>query len=157
MNSTIMTCTLVRDPDYREFSNGGSVCNLRVVDNRKYTSRDGQQKEEALFMDVRVFSRLAVTVRQFLSKGSKILVVGSLVSDEYTGKDGQKHTAIFISAKQIEFLSGPAQQTAPRHERATGPVSEEYNPRNATATAAPDETGNAAGGETWTPREDMPF
>ena len=156
MNTTIMTCTLVRDPDYREFPSGGSVCTLRVVDNRKYTSKDGKQKEEALFMDVRAFSRLAVTARQFLSKGSKILVVGQLVSDEYTGKDGQKHTAIFISAKQIEFLSAPAQQTAPRHDRPTGPTSgeggpvpEAFNPRNAAADTQPPKD--------WTPDADMPF
>ena len=115
MNTIIITGNLVREPDYREFPNGGGVCSLRIADSRKYTGKDGQQHEETLFIDVRAFQRLAKTCRQFLSKGSKIAVTGQLKSDEYTAKDGQKRMVLYIAAGQIDFLSAPPEQRAPRY------------------------------------------
>lgn len=137
MNSTIMTCTLVREPDYREFPSGGSVCNLRVVDNRKFTGKDGQQKEEPLFIDIKTFKGTATKCRQFLSKGSKIAVVGRLALQTWQTKDGQKREKIVLNADTVEFLSTP-EQTAPRHERPApqrtaashgGGVSDDFDPR----------------------------
>ena len=134
MNTMLITGNLVREPDYREFSTGGGFCSLRIADSTKYVGRGGEAKEETLFIDVRAFNKLATTCRQFLSKGSKVLVSGTLKSEEYTTRDGQKRTSLFISAKQIEFLSAPPEERAPRRDAVpddpgpTVPVDRRYAP-----------------------------
>ena len=140
MNSIFQTGNLVRDPDYREFQNGNGVCTLRLADNKRFTGKDGKTHEETLFIDVKAYKGLATTCRQFLSKGSKILVVGELKQDEYTGKDGQKRTTLYISANKIEFLSVPAEERAPRHSHASVP--DEYDPRRRDNSALPERGDN---------------
>lgn len=128
MNTIMMTGNLVRDPDYREFQNGGGVCTMRVADSRRFTGKDGQKREETLFIDVKAFAKLAMTCRQFLSKGSKVLICGQLKSDEYTTKDGQKRTSIYIAAEKLDFLSAPPEERAPRNSRSAPPVSHDFDP-----------------------------
>ena len=128
MNTIMITGNLVRDPDYREFPNGGGVCTLRVADSRRFTGKDGQKREETLFIDVKAFAKLAMTCRQFLSKGSKVLICGQLKSDEYTTKDGQKRTSIYIEAEKLDFLSAPPEERAPRTNRSAPPVSHDFDP-----------------------------
>lgn len=151
MNTTIITGNLVKEPDYREFQNGGAVCALRIADSKKFTGKDGQTREETLFIDIRAYSRLATTCRQFLSKGSKVLVVGQLKQDEYTTKDGQKRTALFIAANQVDFLSAPPEERAPRHHSRNVP--DEYDPRR--NGNAPDDRRTE--NNTGEGNEDMPF
>lgn len=143
MNTIILTGNLVKEPDYREFPNGGGVCTLRVADNRRFTGKDGKTREETLFIDVKAYKGLATTCRQFLSKGSKILVAGELKQEEYTTKDGQKRTTLYISAKQIEFLSSLEEERAPRHSHARqNAVPDDYDPRKRDNAALPERGDN---------------
>lgn len=148
MNTCIFIGNLVADPDYREFQNGNAVCTLRGADNRRYTGKDGQVHEETLFMDIKTFKNNATKCRQFLSKGSKIAVVGRLALQSWQTKDGQKREKIVLNAESVEFLSTP-EQKAPRHERPVPQrnashdgVSDDYDPRlnsNSVETSSDDD------------------
>ena len=105
INKIIIQGNLTKDPDYREFPNGGgSVCTVRIASSRKY-SHNGKNTEETTFVKVKTFGKLAVTCRQFLAKGQPVIFVGRLALDQWE-KDGQQKQEIYIAAESLEFLPG---------------------------------------------------
>ena len=116
LNKVFLLGNLARDPDLRGLNNGNSVCELRVAASRKYIA-NGREFEETCFADVIVFGKTANNCKQFLVKGSQVLVEGRLQTDEWVSRDGDKRSKLIIAAENIQFLNnrrGVDQQYAPR-------------------------------------------
>jgi single-strand DNA-binding protein len=80
------------------------VGTLRVATSRKFKTKDGETKEESLYIDVTVWNRQAENCGQYLKKGSMIHVEGYLVSETWESKTGEKHVKIKIEAERVQFL-----------------------------------------------------
>lgn len=93
LNKNFLMGNLTKDPDFRDFGKGnGGVCTLRIASNRDFIS-NGQKQTETLFVEVNVYGKLASTCRQFLSKGSKVLVEGRLVLKQWE-KEGRQYSKL---------------------------------------------------------------
>ena len=68
--------------------------------------RDGDRKEETLFIDATVWDRQADLCAQYLSKGRKVAVEGRLRSHSWED-EGQKRSLVEVVANRVEFLSPP--------------------------------------------------
>ena len=80
---------LGRDPEVRNFANGGQVCNLRLACTEKWKDANGERKEMTEWVSVSVFSEGLVRVcEQYLKKGSKIYVSGKLRTRKYQDQSG---------------------------------------------------------------------
>ena len=77
LNKVFLLGNLTRDPDLRGFPNGQSVCDLGLAVSRRFVS-NGQEQEETCFVDVVVWGKVANNCRQYLSKGSQVMVEGRL-------------------------------------------------------------------------------
>ena len=140
LNKSFIQGNLVKDPDYREFPNGGgSVCTMRLASSRKFKTSSGQMQEETTFVKIETFGTLAKTCRQFLSKGSPVIFVGSLKLKEWQSKNGERRQELVINAESMEFLPGKSEQ---RENPPRQPQSNEY-PTN-TYSAMPSDRGNYA-------------
>ena len=101
---------LSRDPEMRYTPNGTAVTSLSVATNRKYTTADGQQKEETVWFRISVWGKQAEPCNQYLTKGSKVLVEGSLTPDESGGpriwmdKEGKPRASFEVRANTVRFL-----------------------------------------------------
>lgn len=105
MNKVIQIGRLTRDPEVRYSQNtqNGSqiaIANFSIAVNRRI-KREGDP--EADFFNCAAFGKLAEFVSQYLTKGSKIAIVGRLQNDNYTNKDGQMVYSIKIIVEEIEF------------------------------------------------------
>jgi single-strand DNA-binding protein len=120
LNKTFLMGNLVKDPDYRDFGNGKGACTLRIANSYKFKNAAGQEQEEPLFVDVKTFGRTAATCRQFLSKGSKVLIEGRLKLDQWE-KDGEPHQKLVIAAENVQFLSSNREQNNPPRPPADHP------------------------------------
>jgi single-strand DNA-binding protein len=110
LNKSFLMGNLVKDPDYRDFGNGkGGVCTLRIANSREF-SNNGQIQEETLFVDVNAFGKLATTCRQFLSKGSEVLIEGRLHLATWQNKEGKQNQKVEIIAENIQFMSSRKDQ-----------------------------------------------
>jgi single-strand DNA-binding protein len=107
----VLVGNLGRDPEMRYTPQGTAVTTLSVATSRRYNTADGQQKEETLWFRVSVWGKQAETVNQYLAKGSKVLVEGSLVGDEsgspriWSGQDGKPRASFEVRANTVRFLS----------------------------------------------------
>ncbi len=96
------------DPEMRYTPNGNPVTNFSVATNRRYTTADGEQREETEWFRVAAWNRLAETCNQYVTKGMKIYVEGRLRSSPYITQDGQPRSGNEINAFEVKFLSRPS-------------------------------------------------
>src|SRR5512142_152149 len=106
----VLVGNLGRDPEMRYTPNGTPVTSFSVATNRKYTASDGQMKDETLWFRISVWGKQAETCNQYLTKGQKVLVEGSLVGDEnggprvWVGQDGKPRASFEVRAQTVRFL-----------------------------------------------------
>lgn len=105
MNKTILIGNLTRDPEASENSNGVAYCRMSIAVNRPYLGSDGERQTD--FFNIIAWKGQAENCAKYLSKGSKIAVVGSLQNRSYEDKEGNKKSFTEILAQEVEFLSSP--------------------------------------------------
>lgn len=109
---------LGRDPEMRYTPQGTPVTSFPVATNRRYNTADGQPKEETVWFRVSVWGKQAETVNQYLAKGRRVLVEGSLVGDEnggpriWTDREGKPRASFEVRAYTVRFMESKREATA---------------------------------------------
>ncbi len=120
LNKVFLTGRLTRDPELRYLSSGTPLCRMGLAVSRNYKTREGDRREETLFVDVVAWRGTAEYCGENLKKGRPIMVEGMLRSDQWEDKNtGQKRTKIEVQADRIQTLdwdtdSGSGNKPAPR-------------------------------------------
>ena len=104
LNKMLLIGNLGGDPEMRYTANGSPVTTFSVATNRRYKTRDGEQREETEWFRVVTWNQLAETCNQYLTKGRRVYVEGRLKSDTWTGQDGQTRFTNEINAFEVQFL-----------------------------------------------------
>ena len=104
-NKVILMGNLTRDPEVRYTSSGTAIAKLGIAVNRYWRNQEGQQQEEATFVDVDAFGKQAETIGQYLKKGRPIMVEGRLKLDQWDDKQtGQKRSKLGVTLENFQFL-----------------------------------------------------
>lgn len=110
-NQVTLVGNVVRDPDTKSLKNGGIVAHLTLGLTRRWVTDSGEKKEEACFVDVDAFSKVASIIEKYVRKGDPILIDGRLKLDQWDDKQtGQKRSKLSVMANSIQLLSRPPQQ-----------------------------------------------
>jgi single-strand DNA-binding protein len=118
VNKMIVIGNLGTEPEMRFTPNGRPVTSFSVATNWRYTTADGERKEETEWFTVVTWGRLAEQCNQFLTKGRLVYVEGRLRTHTWEGQDGQRHSRNEIVANRVSFLD--RQGVAPLPEGKTG-------------------------------------
>ncbi|HLR18150.1 MAG TPA: single-stranded DNA-binding protein [Alcanivoracaceae bacterium] len=114
VNKVILIGNLGQDPDVRVMPSGGSVANISVATSETWTDRNtGQKQERTEWHRVVFFNRLAEIVGQYLRKGSKVYVEGSIRTRKWQGQDGQDRYTTEIVANEMQMLDSRGGGGAP--------------------------------------------
>jgi single-strand DNA-binding protein len=91
VNKVILIGNLGRDPEVRNFQNGGKVCNLRIATSETWKDRNtGERRERTEWHSVAIFQEGLVRVaEQYLRKGSKVYLEGKLQTRKWQDQSGQ--------------------------------------------------------------------
>ncbi|WP_201575447.1 single-stranded DNA-binding protein [Psychrobacter sp. H8-1] len=107
VNKVIIIGNLGADPESRQFSNGGSVTNISVATSEQWTDKQSGEKREATeWHRISLFNRLGEIAAQYLRKGSKVYIEGSLRTRKYQDQSGQDRYITEIRAEQMQMLDG---------------------------------------------------
>ena len=120
VNRMIIIGNLGSEPEMRFTPNGRPVTSFSVATNRRYTTSDGERREETEWFTVVTWGRLAEQCNQFLAKGRLVYVEGRLRSHSWEGQDGQRHQRIEIIANRVLFLDRRPAGTLPEAGIDTG-------------------------------------
>lgn len=104
LNKVFLLGNLAKDPDLRGLNNGDSVCEMRIAVSRKYLVQ-GREYQEVCYLDVIIFGKNACNCKQFLTKGSQVLVEGRLHQDDWVSRDGEKRSKLVIMAENVQFMN----------------------------------------------------
>ncbi|MGA1875091.1 MAG: single-stranded DNA-binding protein [bacterium] len=103
-NRVILMGNLTKDPELRYTPSGSAVAHLSLAVNRRFTSKEGETKEEVDFFDIEAWDRQAELCSEYLNKGSGIFIEGRLRQDRWQDETGNKRSRIKIVATTIQFL-----------------------------------------------------
>jgi single-strand DNA-binding protein len=108
VNKVILIGNLGADPEMRYLPNGDAVANVSLATSESWKDKNtGQPVERTEWHRVVFFRRGAEIAGEYLKKGSKIYVEGSLRTRQWE-KDGVKHYTTEIIANSMQMLDRAA-------------------------------------------------
>ncbi len=120
LNRVLLMGNLTRDPELRYIPSGTAVANLGLATNRRYTTQDGERKEEVCYIDIVVWGKTAENCANYLSKGRPVFIEGRLQLDTWETEDGQKRSKLKVVADRVQFLGGRREDDAPGESGESG-------------------------------------
>lgn len=129
INKVILIGNLGQDPETRYMPSGGAVTNVTVATSESWKDKQsGQQQERTEWHRVVFFNRLAEIAGEYLRKGSKVYIEGSLRTRKWQDKNtGQDRYTTEIIANEMQMLDSRGgasadfgQQPAPAQALAQG-------------------------------------
>ena len=124
INKVILVGNCGGDPETRYLPSGGAVTNITVATSESWKDKQsGQQQERTEWHRVVFFNKLAEIAGEYLHKGSKVYVEGSLRTRQWE-KDGVKRYTTEIVGSDMQMLdsrgsgdySGAGQQQAAQNK-----------------------------------------
>jgi single-strand DNA-binding protein len=115
VNKVIILGNLGKDPEVRFMPNGGAVANLTVATSESWKDKQsGEQKEKTEWHRVVMFGKLAEIAGEYLKKGSKVYIEGSLQTKKWTNQQGQDQYSTDIVVQgfngTMQMLDGKSSQ-----------------------------------------------
>ena len=95
-NKVVLVGRISTDLELRQTNNGKSYCRFNLAVNRMCEGTD--------FITITVWNKQAENIVQYQSKGSLILVEGSISTGTYTDADGNNRKTFEVMAQNVQFL-----------------------------------------------------
>ena len=108
MNKIILIGRLTKDVDLRFTESGKAVANFTLAVDRPYKNQKG--KQEADFIRIVVWGKLAENCGNHLGKGRLVAVDGRLQIRSYEGQDGDRKYITEVVAETVKFLDRPKEE-----------------------------------------------
>jgi single-strand DNA-binding protein len=116
LNKIMLIGNVGTDPEMRFTANGNPVTSFRVATGRSYTTSEGERRQETEWFTVVAWKKQAESCNQFLTKGQRVYVEGSLRTRSWEGRDGQKRVTAEVIANRVLFLDRQAVAPLPGEE-----------------------------------------
>lgn len=105
INKVILIGNIGKDPETRSFPDGGSITNASIATTETWKNRQtGNQESSTEWHRVVFKNRLAEIAAQYLSKGSKVYVEGSLKTRKWTNQQGQDQYSTEVHVRELQML-----------------------------------------------------
>jgi single-strand DNA-binding protein len=113
VNKVILIGNLGNDPETRFFPDGGAVTNASIATSESWKDKQTGQMQERTEWHRVVFRdrgnyRLGQIAGEYLKKGSKVFVEGSLRTRKWQDKEGQDRYTTEIQANEMQMLDSRA-------------------------------------------------
>jgi single-strand DNA-binding protein len=93
---------LTDDPDYKVLPNDSRVCNFKIAVTNRIKKGDGEFVDgPPVFFRCAAWADMAENVRDSLSKGDQVLVLGKLVVRTWQGDDGVERSSLDLSVDEV--------------------------------------------------------
>ena len=102
MNKVILMGRLVKNPEVKQDTNGAiSMARYTLAVDRMRTKKD--EDPGADFINCVVFGKSAEFAKNYLRKGTKLVIEGRIQTGSYTNKNGQKVYTTDVVTERQEF------------------------------------------------------
>lgn len=106
-NKVFLMGNLTRDPETRVTPSGLTIAKLGLAVNRRYRTKEGEQREEVTYVDIDAFGNQAETIQKYCTKGSGLFVEGRLKLDQWQDKtSGENRSKLGVVLEGFQFVGG---------------------------------------------------
>ena len=105
-NKVIMIGNLTRDIELKYLPSGSAIANGAIATSHKYKKQNGEQVDEVCFLDFSIFGKGGEIFNQYVRKGSKVMLEGRLVFQQWKAQDGTNRSRHALSVTEFKFLDG---------------------------------------------------
>ncbi len=141
INKVILIGNLGSDPEVRYMPNGAPVATLAVATSESWKDKQtGERQERTEWHRVACFNRLGEIAGEYLRKGSKVYIEGSLRTRKWQDQQGQDRYTTEIIANELQMLdgrSGAGQSPAYQPSASASPAYAESSTNGQPASQAP--------------------
>lgn len=116
-SKTILIGNLVRDIELRYLPSGAAIAKSAIATSYKYKSATGEQKDEVCFLDFNIFGKTGEIANQYLRKGSKVLLEGRLVFEQWTAQDGTSRNRHSLRVETMKMLDSKSDAVENLHRQ----------------------------------------
>ncbi len=103
-NKVLLMGNLTRDPELSYLPSQTAVVDFGIAVNRKWKSKDGEDKSEVCFVDCQAFGKTAENLNKYMEKGRPLFVEGRLKFDSWTDAQGQKRSKHKVLVESFQFI-----------------------------------------------------
>lgn len=120
INKVIIVGNVGQDPEVKYMPSGGAVTSISVATSESWKDKNtGQQQERTEWHKIVFYNKLAEIAGEYIKKGSKVYVEGSLRTRKWQAQDGSDRYTTEIIASEMQMLdSKPADGSAPQQRQA---------------------------------------
>jgi len=105
VNKVILVGNLGNDPETKYTANGAAITSISIATSETWKDKQtGQQQERTEWHKVTFFNRLAEIAGEYLRKGSKVYIEGSLRTDKWQDQNGNDRYSTGIVASEMQML-----------------------------------------------------
>lgn len=121
VNKVILVATLGQDPETKTFPNGGLLTTFSVATSESWTDKNsGERVEQTEWHRIVTHNKLAEICQQYLSKGSKVYIEGSLKTRQWEDQNSQTRYSTEIVATEVQFIETKEKQQTPPKQNGYG-------------------------------------
>lgn len=107
VNKVILIGNIGKDPETRYSAGGGAITNLTLATSESWKDKQsGEMQERTEWHRVSMFGRLAEIAAEYLKKGSKVYIEGSLRTRKWQDQSGADRYTTEIVASEMQMLDG---------------------------------------------------
>jgi single-strand DNA-binding protein len=107
VNKVILIGNLGKDPEVKYTPGGMPVAKFSLATNERFKDKSGEWQDRTEWHNIVAFQRTAEIVGEYLKKGGKVYIEGSLRTSSWDDKEsGQKKYKTEIIANDLVLLSG---------------------------------------------------
>lgn len=159
INKVILVGNVGGDPDVRYMPNGNAVTTLSVATSETWKDKQtGDKQERTEWHRVVCFNRLGEIAGEYVRKGSKLYVEGSLRTRKWQDPQGQDRYTTEIVASDIQMLDSKGGASQSYSEAPPAAAQHEGSSSNAAARSKPKAAAPAAAQDAFDELDDdIPF
>jgi single-strand DNA-binding protein len=128
VNKVIIVGNLGADPEVRYMPSGGAVTNIRVATSESWKDKQtGETQDRTEWHRIVFFNRLAEIASEYLRKGSKVYIEGSLRTNKWQDQTGNDRYTTEIIANSMQMLDSKGSGSSASISAANGGSHSGYN------------------------------
>lgn len=131
LNQVTLLGNVGSDPEIKQFSDGSLVAKLTLATTHSYKSKDSDEWIETVdWHTIQAYGSQAKTIANYVRKGHKLEIVGSIKNNNYTDEKEVKHYGYFVRAKEvilIEKINGKFAELPIKEIQGTKPAEADDN------------------------------
>lgn len=158
-NETPLTIigNVTADPELRFTQNGAAVANFTIASTpKKFDKQANEFKDgETLFMRCSAWREMAENVAESLSRGTRVVAQGNLVSRSFQTKEGENRTVMELDVQEVGPSLRYASAAVSKNERGQQGGYQQQSQQNYPQQGYPQQ--GQPQGQQWGAQQEAPF